>query len=157
VDPFRKFRNFTLSYVEFQEHTLQLVFLSPAAVTWIQMILKQYYQVETLPFLHTTGYRHSAFVDVNNLYGLGHNAIISWGGPDRKKSHVLASSIIEYLETHRNRLLSNYFYNQKGFIEGFPADPRLRHGSVTVSNGVKVEASSFYIHYFSTFDSSYYT
>jgi hypothetical protein len=64
MDPFKKFRNFPLHQIEFQEHVLQLAILSPAAVTWIHFILKQYYEIKLLPLLHTTGYRHSAFVDV---------------------------------------------------------------------------------------------
>ncbi len=47
--------------------------------------------------MHTTGYRHSVFVDIDNLYGLGHNALISWGGPDRTKSEFISSSIIDFL------------------------------------------------------------
>jgi hypothetical protein len=37
---FEKFQNFPLHQMEFQEHTLELVVLSPAAVLWISRILK---------------------------------------------------------------------------------------------------------------------
>jgi hypothetical protein len=55
-----------------------------------------------------------------------------------------------------NRLKSQYFFNKKGYIEGFPSDPRMQNGSISVENGIKVEASGYYIHFFSTFDRNYY-
>ena len=55
-----------------------------------------------------------------------------------------------------NRLKSEYFFNKKGMIEGFPSDPRAQNGSISVEHGVKVEASGYYIHFFSTFDRNYY-
>ena len=63
-------------------------------------------------------------MDVNNIYDLGANAIISWGGPDRTKSQLIANSIIEFLENHFNRLQSEFFFNKKGYVEWFPNDPR---------------------------------
>jgi hypothetical protein len=98
MNPFERFRNFPLHYTEFYEHSLELVLLSPAAVTWIQLILRSYYKIKLLPFLHTTGYRHSVFVDIENKFGQGPNALVSWGGPDRTKCHIISNSIVEFLE-----------------------------------------------------------
>jgi hypothetical protein len=120
------------------------------------MILLQYYKVKLLPFLHTTSYRHSAFIDIDNQFGFGPNALVSWGGPDRTQCHIVGRSILEFLEQHLERLNSRYYFDKKGRIEWFPSDPRREHGSITVTKGVKIEASAKYIHYFSTFDRAHY-
>jgi hypothetical protein len=95
-------------------------------------------------------------VDVDNLFGHGPNALVSWGGPDRSLCHVVSPSILTFLEDHLAKLRSRFYFNQKGQIESFPADPREFGGSVTVSNRVKIEAVGRYIHYFSMFDTSYF-
>jgi hypothetical protein len=97
------------------------------------MILLQYYKKKLLPILHTTAYRHSIFVDVENIFGHGPNALISWGGPDRTKVHLVGTSILGFLEQHLERLRHRYYFDKKGRIESFPSDPRLEGGSVTVT------------------------
>lgn len=41
---------------------------------------------------------------MENKFGYGPNAMISWGGPDRSKCHLVARSVIEFLEGHLLRL-----------------------------------------------------
>jgi hypothetical protein len=50
-----------------------------------------------LPFLHTENYRHTVYIDVDNLQGHGHGALISSGGQDRSKILVVGESIEAYL------------------------------------------------------------
>ena len=154
--PFERFQNFPLYVTEFDEHCLEYVVLSAAGVIWIQTILLQYYKKRLLPFLHTTGYRHSVFVDAENMFGRGPNALVSWGGPDRTLCHVISDSIVDFLSDHLAKLQNQFYFNQKGQIESFPADPLQFGGSVTVTNGVRIEAVGRYIHYFSLFDTTYY-
>jgi hypothetical protein len=109
-----------------------------------------------LPFLHTTGYRQSAFIDFQNIYGRGPNAVFCWGGPDRSQSQYLAASLYDYLNLHLEKLKTNYYYNKNGVIQTFPRDPKSQFGGVAITEGVKVEAVAQYIHFFSTFDGTYY-
>jgi hypothetical protein len=53
-------------------------------------------------------------------------------------------------------LQSRYYFDKKGRIESFPSDPRMENGSVTVTQGVRIEAVAKYIHFFSVFDVSHY-
>ena len=62
------------------------------------------------------------------------------GGGDRSKVLLCARSFEEYLEKHFDKLKANWYYSKRGTIEFFPADPRTNRGSVTITNGVRIEA-----------------
>jgi len=49
-------------------------------------------------------------------------------------------------------LTSDFFFNKRGFIESYSSRPKEVLGSVTVTNGVKIEAVGQYIHAFSVFE-----
>jgi hypothetical protein len=77
--------------------------------------------------------------------------LISQGGDNGHKGHVIARNILSYLENHYYKLQSDYFFEGRGSIEGFCGKPLLARGSVTVTNGVKIEAVAKYVHHFSQF------
>ena len=61
-------------------------------------------------------------IDTNNDYGLGYGTLISISEHDRTKAHVIARNILEFLESHLNRLRLDYFFTGRGKIEGFPRE-----------------------------------
>ena len=109
-------------------------------------------QYRSLPFLHTKNYKHYVHIDALNEFGRGHGALISQGGDNGHKGHIIAENILTFLEHHYQRLTSDYFFNGRGTIEGFCGKPELARGSVTVTNGVRIEAVAKYVHHFSQFD-----
>ena len=80
--------------------------------------------------------------------------MISLGGEDRSKAHFIAPNILSFLRDHYNKLSTNWYFDRREEIESFPNDPLSQgaYGSVTVTNGVKIEAVAKYIHIFSAFD-----
>lgn len=90
--------NLTLETVEFHEHTLNLAILMPPMAAWLQTMLFHRYHIELLPILHTLGYRHCIYVDVQDKFGMGPNAMISLAGSDKRKCLIVSRSILDYLE-----------------------------------------------------------
>lgn len=82
--------------------------------------------------------------------------LISYGGDDKSHGHIIAKDIVSYLEDHYQKLLANYYFNGRGKIEAFSQQPHLVNGSVTITNGIKIEAVGLYIHHFSIFDDKYF-
>lgn len=60
---------------------------------------------------------------------------------------VLGRSIEEYLRNHLNKLRSNYYFTGRGEVECLPENPELGGGSVTKTNGVKIEAVAKHFHF----------
>jgi hypothetical protein len=115
--------NLILETTEFYEHTLSLALLMPPMAAWLQTMLNNRYKISILPFMHTLGYRHCVYVDVENKFDLGANTLISLGGADKKRCLILHRSILGFLEQWVERIQSNYYFSERGRIEGFPTDP----------------------------------
>lgn len=73
--------------------------------------------------------------------------MISMGG-NKSKVLVLARSIEEYLRDHYDKLRSNYYYNGRGELECMPTNPLNGNGSVTTTNGVRIEAVGKHFHFY---------
>lgn len=145
--------NLQLEYTEFYEHQLSMCLLMPPMATWLQLMLMHRYKMVILPIIHTMGYRHCVYLDVENKFGRGNNTLISLGGQDKKYCQIIGTSLLGYLEGYCERVKNDFYVCFRDRIEGFPKDPRVWGGSVTVTNGVKVEAVAKYIHFFSMFGS----
>ena len=113
-------------------------------------------QINFLPIMHTTAYRHTSFVDVENTFGQGVGAILSQGGSDRSMFQVVAPDIVTFLEQHLSRVQSNYYFTQRGMIEGYCNRPTEAFGSSTVTEGVRIDAVAHYVHFFSNFDKAFF-
>jgi hypothetical protein len=114
---------------------MKLIFLSPGSVMVLQNLIFSFLKIKFLPFLHTEKYRHTIYVDVDNLQKHGHGALVSSGGQDRSKVLIIADSIEAYLEGHYQKLKEEYFYKGRGEIESFAANPLSQgaNGSVCVT------------------------
>jgi hypothetical protein len=96
--------------------------------------------LEILPFIHSVSNRHIVLIDVNNIHNKGPTALISMGGGDRSINQFIAPSIESFLSQHLDKLSTDWYFSTRGELEMFPANPLNNKGSVTVTNGVKVEA-----------------
>jgi len=126
---------------------MKIIFLSAPSVYMIQDLIRKHVGITVLPFLHTQRYRHTVYIDAENTFGEGHNALISNGGPDRSMVQVLSKSIVDFLEDYQRKLESNWYNIQNGQIESFPrvANAEGAFGSVTTTNGIRIEAAAKYI------------
>jgi len=102
-------------------------------------------------------YRHSVVVDVDDSFKQGIGALLSQGGPDRTHLQYIAPNILSFLEDHLLKLQEGYYYTGRHQIEGFPRFPsRDNGGSTTCTNGIKIEAASYYVHHFSMVSEKYF-
>ncbi len=53
-------------------------------------------------------------------------------------------------------MVSEFYFSKRGYIESYSAKPKEVLGSVTITNGIKIEAVCSYIHHFSIFDVNYF-
>ena len=51
---------------------------------------------------------------------------------------------------------TGYYFSDRGVLESFSNYPEQANGSVSVTNGVKIEAAAQYIQIFGLFDREYY-
>ncbi|TNV72227.1 hypothetical protein FGO68_gene17200 [Halteria grandinella] len=61
----------------------------------------------------------------------------------------MGTSLIGYLETHCERVQSGQLMEGRGRVEGFPKNPGVWGGSVTVTNSIEIQAVAKFLHYFS--------
>jgi hypothetical protein len=69
------------------------------------------------------------------------------GGGDRSIVHYIAPSIESYLTDHLNKLRNDWFFTLRKQIECFPSNPTQNFGSLTITNGIKIEACAKYFHF----------
>lgn len=86
--------------------------------------------------------RQHVFIDRHNSFGNGPTALYSFGGSDKTFFVLVANSIEEYLNNHLQKLRSDWYCNDKGFLETFARNPLNAHGSVTITNGIKISAQA---------------
>lgn len=67
---------------------------------------------------------------------------------------IVADTIEAYLEDHYKKLKEKHYYNLRGELELFPANPLSlgANGSSCITKGIKVEAVAKFFHYFSKFN-----
>jgi hypothetical protein len=78
-------------------------------------------------------------VDLNNYFGKGCNAILSITGTDKTFALFVAPSIEAYLTKHYNLLKEDKLFVHNGEIQSFLRNPLDNYGSVSVSNGIRIE------------------
>jgi hypothetical protein len=78
-------------------------------------------------------------IDLNNVYGKGHNAIISITGTDKSMGMLVAPSVEAFLTKHHNLLKEDNLFVQKGEIHTFTRFPTDQTGTVSVSHGMRIE------------------
>ena len=71
-------------------------------------------------------------------------------------AHVIAPSLLAFLEGHLNKLRQNNFFDGRGRVEGFAGEPSHVRGSMTITEGIKIEAVAKFIQHFSLFNKDYY-
>ena len=88
------------------------IFLSPVSSALLANLVAERTCgiVRVLPLMHTEKYRHMLVVDSENSFNQGIGAIVSMGGEDKSKAHLLARDLISFLEDHYSKLLSNFFF-----------------------------------------------
>jgi hypothetical protein len=102
--------------------------------------------------MHINRNKYIVYLDTGNIVGCGHGALIEQGGEDFSIVRVLAPSILSFVESHYQRLKSDFYMSKRQLIEGYSNKPLLVKGSVTVTNGIKIEAVAKYLHHLSFFD-----
>jgi hypothetical protein len=93
-------------------------------------------------------------IDYKNEFGFGHRSLVQ-SSVDRRKFLLMSHSIKDFLQVHVEKLESDWYMTQRGFIETYsnnPVDPKA-YGSVTTTEGIKVTAHAYYNHLISEFDS----
>lgn len=103
------FTSFKLHSVFINNYHLQEVLLTPSSLLNFRMIMLYKQGINCFPFAHTNRYRQLKFIDINNTFGQGHNAIISVTGTDRSKAVVVAPSIKHYLTRHYMHLKNDNY------------------------------------------------
>jgi hypothetical protein len=58
---------------------------------------------------------------VDNTFGEGIGALISQGGEDKSLAQVMAPNILAFLESHYQKLTTDFYFSQRGFIESYCA------------------------------------
>ena len=109
--------------------------------------------------MHTKNYKHSIILDYSGITENGIGCLVSWGGPDRSMTQVIAKDLMTFLEDHYNKLSADFFFSGNGKLESFcrgKPNPSFKNASVATTNGIIVEACAKYIHHFSVFDIDYY-
>jgi hypothetical protein len=104
------------------------------------MLLK--YDLKVIPVMHTLGYRHLIYLDTLNVFGCGPNAMISFSVRDKSKCQVLSTNFTDYLVDLAYKFESGYFFSHDGILHTFPANVTREGGSVTITEGLKIEAVS---------------
>ncbi|CDW87006.1 UNKNOWN [Stylonychia lemnae] len=148
------FSNFKLHTMSFNNYNLQTVLLTSSSILNFRMILQLKTGIKGFPFTHTNRYRQCNFIDLNNTFGMGNNTVFSMAGTD--KSHVLliAPNIETYLSRHYSLLKDDNLFIHNGEIHQFTKNPLVNNGSVSTSNGLKIEVQAQINHMFCRFDSS---
>ena len=101
--------NLSLETTEFYGNSLDLTFVMPPVTAWLQMIIRSHFNQTLLPILATLGYKQCAFVDAQNIFGRGTNAVINWAAGDHSQALLLSESLLGYLERYLSRLETNFF------------------------------------------------
>lgn len=133
------FSNFKLQSLIFNNYNLQTVLLTPSSILNFRMILQLKTGIKCFPFTHTNKYRQCNFVDLNNYFGKGCNSVLSITGTDKTHALYVAPSIEAYLARHYQLLKDDNLFVHNGEIHSFLRNPLDNHGSVSVSNGIRIE------------------
>lgn len=136
------FSNFKLTSLIFNNYDLQTVLLSPSSILNFRMILQLKTGLKCFPFTHTNKYRQCNFVDLNNYFGRGPNAILSITGTDKSQALFIAPSIESYLSKHCQLLKEDRLFVHQGEIQSFYKDPLENFGSVSIQNGIRIEVQA---------------
>lgn len=108
--------------------------------------------VKGFPFTHTNKYRQVTFIDINNIFGRGCNAIYSLSGLDKSYAMYAFDSPLGYLQLHFNTLKGKKFFVNKGELSIFRKNPEEFFGSTTITKSMKVEAQAWLVHQFCRLD-----
>ncbi|CDW76718.1 UNKNOWN [Stylonychia lemnae] len=146
------FSNFKLWTIKIAQHNLQQVLLTPSAILNFRNIIESKCGILGFPFTHTNRYRQVTFIDNMNQFGRGCNAIYSVQGVDRTQAMYVFDSPETYLTLHYNVLKGDKLWCNEGEISVFRKDPKDFFGSVTVTNGIQVQAQAWLIHQFCKLD-----
>ena len=145
---------FQVYQTNFYDQCFETLLLSGPSVGILQFLASKHRQLELLPIMHIKGSPRIINQDYGNICGFGNRAIILVP-VDRRKHVVLARSFQEFLTEHVKKLKSNWYMNLRGNIETYALTPTDEgaHGSVTVTNGIRITAHAYYNHLISEFDS----
>lgn len=94
------FANFKLWTLQLPNHNLQQVLLTPSALLNFRNIMESKCGIKAFPFTHTNKYRQITFIDINNIFERGCNAVYSIQGVDRTSALYLFESPEAYLTLH---------------------------------------------------------
>jgi hypothetical protein len=69
-----------------------------------QNLMLTKYELKVLPVIHTMGYRHLIYLDTNNEFGCGPNAMVSMSGRDKSICHVVNMDFKDFLVNLAHKL-----------------------------------------------------
>lgn len=78
-------------------------------------------------------------IDLNNIFGKGHNAVVSITGTDKSMGLLIAPSIEAFLTKHHNLLKEDNLFVHNGEIHSFPRCRIDANGTVQVNHGMRIE------------------
>jgi hypothetical protein len=104
------------------------------------MLLETKARLRALPIFHINSYRLLAFVDYNNQFGKGPNAIFSMNGLDKSTALLISPSIEALFEKHYEYLKNDSYYIHDDELTIWKNDPLIFGGSKAESHGIIVEA-----------------
>ena len=142
--------------MKFNQHNLEMMFLVPSAIRNFREMIKLKSGIDAFPFGHTHKYRQCTFVDIQNYFGRGHNAMYSVNGLDKSHALFIFESPLAYLTLHHKMVTENRLQQADGEISVFRKDPLMMDGSRTVTGYIQVDAQCWLVHMFCRFDKELY-
>ena len=132
---------------EMQGIVLNFVIFSARTCSNMNKFLIQMHNLDILPLVHPNGYRQVMFMDYQNIYGHGPNALYLHTSPHKQYYMFMRTSLLEWLEDHCQKLQKDQFLIQNGKISYFmnvknvlADDPDFKNGSYTEQDGITVSA-----------------
>ena len=105
----QEFQCFPLWNLKFERHTLTQVLLTPPIGLKLRELIKEKFGFNCLPLTHTDKYRQATFVDIDNVFGKGTNAMMSITGVDKSHAMFVMKNPLLYLTTHHQMLMNDDF------------------------------------------------
>ena len=76
----------------------------------MRMLIELRNGIKVFMLTHINKYRQATFIDINNLFGNGCNALYSIIGNDKSQLLYLMPSLELYLQSHYNTIKNNGFF-----------------------------------------------
>lgn len=96
------------------------------------------------------------YVDSENRFGRGPNALISLAGSDKRRCLVIADSILGFLEKYVERMATGYQYPMRGRLDILPQNLKTYDWCLMRAGPVEIVLIAKFLHFFSTIEPPQY-